>query len=236
MRVRRKKRLRLLLLMPLLLILLFFSGILKKDESIGIPMTFRMEREANESRDWNLILINENNYVPQNYEVKLITLSNGRKVDSRIYPDLQAMFDAARTSGLQLFVREGYRTREEQQKLLDDKIESFRDEGYSKAKAKDMALEWVAAPGTSEHELGIAVDINADTSVSSGDAVYSWLENNAHEYGFIRRYPADKVNITGINNEPWHYRYVGYEAARTIYANGWCLEEYIENWSDEKNK
>lgn len=84
---------------------------------------------------------------------------------------MQAMFDDARTAGLQLFVREGYRTREEQQKLFDDKISTHRNEGHSKSEARRLAEEWVAVPGTSE--IGIAIDINAGTSICSPDTVYS---------------------------------------------------------------
>ena len=175
--------------------------------------------QADTSSDWNLILVNRTHRIPKNYEMELTELSNGQKVDSRIYPELQAMFDAARADGLQLFVREGYRTSEEQQQILDEKIAAFENEGNSRKEAKELAKEWVAVPGTSEHELGLSVDINANTSVSSRDSVYTWLAENAHSYGFIKRYPSDKTEITGINNEPWHYRYVGKETAEEIIGN-----------------
>ena len=184
--------------------------------------------QADTSSDWNLILVNRTHRIPKNYEMELTELSNGQKVDSRIYPELQAMFDAARADGLQLFVREGYRTSEEQQQILDEKIAAFENEGNSRKEAKELAKEWVAVPGTSEHELGLSVDINANTSVSSRDSVYTWLAENAHSYGFIKRYPSDKTEITGISNEPWHYRYVGKETAEEIKEKGVCLEEYIE--------
>ena len=184
--------------------------------------------QADTSSDWNLILVNRTHRIPKNYEMELTELSNGQKVDSRIYPELQEMFDAARADGLQLFVREGYRTSEEQQQILDEKIAAFENEGNSRKEAKELAKEWVAVPGTSEHELGLSVDINANTSVSSRDSVYTWLAENAHSYGFIKRYPSDKTEITGINNEPWHYRYVGKETAEEIKEKGVCLEEYIE--------
>ena len=104
----------------------------------------------------------------------------------------------------------------------------YENEGKSKSEAKKLAEQWVAIPGTSEHQLGIAVDINADTTKSSSDDVYSWLAENAHKYGFIKRYPSDKTDITGVINEPWHYRDVGKEAALEIYSQGMCLEEYID--------
>ena len=183
---------------------------------------------ASEDHGWNLILVNRENYIPADYEVQLTELSNGKKVDSRIYPELQEMFNAARAQGYGLFVREGYRTQEEQQQLMNEKIEAYENEGKSKPEAKKLAEQWVAIPGTSEHQLGIAVDINADTTKSSRDDVYNWLEENAHRYGFIKRYPSNKTDITGVINEPWHYRYVGKEAASAIYSQGICLEEYIE--------
>ena len=98
--------------------------------------------------------------------MELTELLNGQKVDSRIYPYLQEMFDAARKDGIYPVVREGYRTYEEQQKILDDKIKAYINEGYSQSRAERTAKEWVALPGTSEHQLGIAVDINADKSLS----------------------------------------------------------------------
>ena len=91
---------------------------------------------------------------------------------------------------------------------------------------------WVARPGTSEHQTGLAVDI-VDTSYQILDEgqentpVQQWLMAHCAEYGFILRYPTDKSEITGVGYEPWHYRYVGVEAAREIMANGLCLEEYL---------
>mgnify|MGYP003208638965 FL=1 len=177
---------------------------------------------------WNLILVNRDNYIPDNYEFELTELANGEKVDSRIYPSLQDMFDDARAKGLHLFVAAGYRTEEKQRQLLEEKTEAYVNEGHSRSKARELAEEWVAVPGTSEHQIGIAVDINADTKYSSRDSVYGWLEKNSWKYGFIRRYPPDKTEITGVINEPWHFRYVGKEAAQEIYSQGICLEEYIE--------
>ncbi len=179
--------------------------------------------------DWALILVNKDNPIPDNYEITFTELSNGQKVDSRIYPDLQAMFDAARAAGLQLFVREGYRTQEEQQQIMDERIRKYVKEGNTQAEAKKLAEEYVAVPGTSEHQLGLSVDINPeDSSQEAKDKVYSWLAANAYKYGFIKRYPSDKVDITGISNEPWHYRYVGKTAAAEMQEKGLCLEEYLE--------
>ena len=182
------------------------------------------------SEEWNLIVVNRWNELPEDYSVELTELSNGQKVDSRIYPYLQEMFDAARAEGIYPIVREGYRTAEEQQEILDDKIQTYINQGYSQSRAEKTAKEWVALPGTSEHQLGLSVDINADQTKCSSEKVYSWLDNNAYKYGFIKRYPSSKSYITGINNEPWHYRYVGKEAAATIKKQDLCLEEYLKKY------
>lgn len=225
------KRLKLIFLTGLLMMIGIMLLHLSKDTR-GIGDLHK----ADISKGWNLILVNREYRIPDHYqeEIKLTTLTNGKKVDTRIYPDLQAMFDDARSTGLQLFVREGYRTSTEQRKIYDDKIVAYQDEGYTKSEAERLTKKWVAIPGTSEHEIGLAVDINADTSKCTKDEVYSWLENNSYKYGFIKRYPSDKADITGISNEPWHYRYVGKEAAETIYSKKICLEEYLEQLENKE--
>ena len=197
----------------------------------SLATEFFSESKEIQNPDWNLILINEENQVPKNYEVVLLDLSNGERVDTRIYPFLQKMFDDARSEGIFPFVRAGYRTKDEQKTLLDNTVYEYMNEGYSKSQAKKMARDWVALPGTSEHQLGIAVDINADQSRSTNETVYEWLKHNAHNYGFILRYPPEKSDITGIQYEPWHYRFVGEEVAREIYTQGVCLEEYLQSIS-----
>ena len=178
---------------------------------VVLTAVYLLKNVVGYSGEWNLILVNKNHKIPYNYSPELIELSNGEKVDARIYPDLQKMFDDARAAGLQLFVRDGYRTGDEQKAIMNDKIATY-----------------VAEPGTSEHELGLSVDINSESSGASQDAVYEWLDENAYKYGFIKRYPADKTDITGIDNEPWHYRYVGYEAAKEMKEQNLCLEEYLK--------
>ena len=221
-RKRRKGRHIRRFLMILALLAVAGCGVLMCAGRLGFKKTASLEK------GWNLILVNRDNYIPDNYEFELTELSNGEKVDSRIYPSLQDMFDDARAKGLHLFVAAGYRTEEKQRQLLEEKTEAYINEGHSRSKARELAEEWVAVPGTSEHQIGIAVDINADTRYSSRDSVYGWLEKNSWKYGFIRRYPPDKTEITGVINEPWHFRYVGKEAAQEIYSQGICLEEYIE--------
>ena len=113
---------------------------------------------------------------------------------------------------------------------MNERIREYENQGNSKRRATKMAEKYVAIPGTSEHQLGLSVDINADQTKCSSEKVYSWLANNAYKYGFIKRYPSSKSYITGINNEPWHYRYVGKEAAATIKNQNLCLEEYLKKY------
>lgn len=225
---RKSYKVKILFSLLFLIILCMMAGKVLNSDFTLLPFDNITHHTASEDNGWNLILVNRDSYIPDDYQVELTELSNGKKVDSRIYPELQKMFNDARAQGYGLFVREGYRTQEEQQQLLEEKIEAYENEGKSKSEAKKLAEQWVAIPGTSEHQLGIAVDINADATKSSSDDVYSWLAENAYKYGFIKRYPSDKTDITGVINEPWHYRYVGKEAALEIYSLGICLEEYID--------
>lgn len=184
-------------------------------------------RQVPADGDWALVLVNETHKVPSDWDAELTTLSNGEQVDSRMYPYLQQMFDDMRAQGVYPFVRAGYRSAGDQRKLLRERIVSGIEDGASLGEAKAAAEKYVAKPGTSEHELGLAVDINADLDRSTSDEVYTWLAENAWQYGFILRYPDDKTDITGIDYEPWHYRYVGRTAAKVIYEKGICLEEYL---------
>lgn len=181
-------------------------------------------------KEWYLTLVNRQNPLKADNGIKLTTLANGQQVDSRIYPHLQAMFDDMRMDGVYPTVVSGYRTEEKQTAIYNEKIKSYRMNGYSKKGAIKEAEKWVAVPGTSEHQLGLAVDINADGIHSAGNEVYRWLDANAWRYGFIKRYPPDKTEITGVSGEPWHYRYVGIDAAAEMHERGVCLEEYLLNW------
>lgn len=193
----------------------------------GVQVAEALSKGSADEEDWALVLVNRWNPIKDKSEIETTQLWNGKCVDSRIYPYLQKMFDDMRKDGVYPVVASGYRTSEEQQKLYDEKMQSYLNEGYSQDEAKELTEDWVAVPGTSEHELGLGVDINADGIHSTGEEVYQWLEKNAHLYGFIYRYLQDKTELTGISNEPWHYRYVGVKAAAEIHEQGVCLEEYL---------
>lgn len=177
---------------------------------------------------WKLILVNADHPLPENYEVHLKELRYGHRVDERIYPELQQMFDDARAAGIYPLINESFRTRERQQEIMDKYIAGYEAQGMSHEEATQKAREIVALPGTSEHELGLALDIIAEYDADS-TATWEWLRGNCWKYGFILRYPADKEDITGISYEPWHFRYVGSPAAKEITDSGLCLEEYVLN-------
>lgn len=176
---------------------------------------------------WNLLLVNKENPIPQDYDVKLKKLYSGQYIDARIYQSFQEMIKDARKEGIYLVVTSGYRTFRKQQSLMNEKIEEFKANGYSANEAEEKAQAWVAIPGTSEHQLGLALDINGDGVHTENYKAYSWLSENSYRYGFILRYPPDKTEITGISDEPWHFRYVGTEAAAKMFNKNLCLEEYI---------
>ncbi len=217
---RRKSRI-LWMFIPLLL-----AGFWLLSAALEVDIPFLCQT-ATLDHGWNLILVNDDYHIPPDYEVELVTLRNGQQVDRRIYPHLQEMFDDMRSQGVYPIVASGYRTEAKQKQLLEERIAKYEDMGYSWWSARKEALNWVSIPGTSEHQLGIAVDINQEGTRSTAREVYSWLEENAFRYGFICRYPEEKEEITGVSNEPWHYRYVGIEAAKEIREQGLCLEEYI---------
>lgn len=151
--------------------------------------------------------------------------------DCRIYPQLQKMFDDARSQGIYPTITSSFRTAKDQQDILESKYEHYRKIGYSDKKAKAYAEEWVAMPGTSEHELGLCVDIASGDSRVTNQEVWDWLAKNSYKYGFIERYTAEKQDITGIIPEEWHYRYVGEKAAEEMHENDLCLEEYLQKAS-----
>lgn len=182
--------------------------------------------------DWKLLLVNPWNELPDGFSVELTQLQNGHAVDSRAYPDLQDMMDDMRAEGLSPLICSSYRTTEKQQTLYSNQVNAYLAQGYPQQKAEEEAGKWVAVPNTSEHQTGLAVDI-VDISYQILDekqedtAVQKWLMENSWKYGYILRYPNEKSEITGIYYEPWHYRYVGKDAAEEIYEQGICLEEYL---------
>lgn len=185
------------------------------------------------SENWQLTLVNPSHTLEAGYSIQLVELVNGQSVDERCYPDLQAMMDDCRAAGLSPYICSSYRTWEKQNRLFEENVRTLMAQGYSEEGARTETAKNIAIPGTSEHQLGLAVDIvdknyQVLDEAQEDTAVQKWLMENSWRYGFILRYPTDKSDITGIVYEPWHYRYVGKEAAEAIYNEGICLEEYLE--------
>ena len=178
------------------------------------------------AEDWKLLLVNADHPLPEGFTVELKALRNGHQVDERIYPELQQMFDDARKAGIYPLINESFRTAERQQQIMDKYIRQYEAGGLSHDAAVAKALTVVAVPGTSEHQLGLALDIIAEYD-SDNTATWNWLRDNCWRYGFILRYPKGKEKITGIDYEPWHFRYVGVPTAQEITESGLCLEEYL---------
>ena len=181
-----------------------------------------------QSADWRLVLVNADHPIEEVFDGELTELRYGQKVDSRIYPDLQEMFNDMREEGLSPRVAEAYRTEKEQEKRFEDKVKDYMSYGKTREEATKLAVQWEPAPGTSEHELGICVDVSSETGdKDTANAVWQWMDTNCMRYGFIKRYPGNKSSITGVKGEPWHYRYVGTEAAQEIMESGITLEVYL---------
>jgi len=179
-----------------------------------------------------LTLVNPWNPLPDDWTVDLMTLDDGHRVDSRCYEAYMEMINACKAAGYSPVNCSGYRTQETQQSLYDNKVQRLISSGMSEDEAKTEAAKAVAIPGTSEHQLGLAVDlVDANmqdlTSAQESTETQKWLMANSWRYGFIHRYPNGKTDITGIIYEPWHYRYVGKDAAQEIFNRDITLEEYL---------
>lgn len=181
-----------------------------------------------------LILANFENPLPDDFEVgDLEQVQGNYYLDSRAAEYAKKMISDAATSGIVLQVCSAYRAKDLQQRLFTNKYNEYIQNGLSESAAYAKTSTIIAIPGTSEHQTGLCMDIVTpsyqvlDSGYADTDAA-KWLYENAHNYGFILRYPEDKQDITMIIFEPWHYRFVGVENAKLIKESGLCLEEYIE--------
>ena len=181
--------------------------------------------------DWRLILVNRDYILPDGYEPKLAPCitddPDSLKLDYRVAPYYNEMYQAALEDGVELTPISGYRSVARQKRNFENKIDTYMDQGYGKIEATQMAATIILPPGTSEHNAGLAMDICSLYESFENTDEFAWLSENAADYGFILRYPEDKQDITRIIYEPWHWRYVGVEAAKAMKASGQCLEEYL---------
>ena len=189
------------------------------------------------SLPWNLKLVNFEHALDETFEpAELSEVDNGYAADSRIADATKKMIaDARSKDNVRIIALSAYRDYDYQMELFENKVQRLQQEkGYSVGKAREEAKTVVAYPGTSEHQLGLALDlvdarhVKLDES-QENTAAYKWLYEHCAEYGFIVRYPNGKTDITGIIYEPWHFRYVGVEAATYIMEHNITLEEYLSD-------
>ncbi len=203
----------------------------------AIPIDEQERVVTDVSGDWRLILVNPKHMLPEDFYVDTAEIGfaddDEMLIDERIADLLDEMLYDCQEAGCSPVVRAGYRSQATQEYLYEEKIQEWiDDEGYSREEAEEVASTIVAYPGTSEHQLGLSADI-ADRdfpylNASQADSpTQQWLMEHCQEYGFILRFPDGKSDLTGIIFEPWHYRYVGKEAAAEIMERGICLEEYL---------
>lgn len=182
---------------------------------------------------WNLLLVNKQHPIPEDYTFTLGAIKGSMQCDERIITPLTDMFAAAKEDDINLIVCSPYRDITRQEYLFDRKMKNYLNNGYSYMDAYKSASITVTVPGASEHQIGLAVDIISD-KYSALDEGFGetdaglWLKLHSAEYGFILRYPKGKEDITGIQYEPWHFRYVGKDAALIIMEQDITLEELID--------
>lgn len=206
-----------------------------------LPENLKEEQEVFEenvrcfdSQDWRLVLINKQHPIPEDYTFSLDTIktaNGGIQCDGRVMDELFSMLQAASEDGINLAICSHYRDINRQEVLFNRKIKTYMKKGMSYMEAYKISSQTVTVPGASEHQIGLAMDIVSDTytlleeGFAETDAGI-WLKEHCAEYGFILRYPKGKEAITGISFEPWHFRYVGKEAAEIIMNEELCLEEF----------
>ena len=183
-----------------------------------------------------MILVNHTNQMPESYTFDTKECGSSTAVNKTLQTvacdAFLALQKAAAADGVTVWMQSGYRSVAYQTKLYERKTQYYRDKGYDEATAREKAAAIVNPPGYSEHNCGLAADLNSPehTGLDEGfenTAAFRWLCVHAGEYGFILRYPKGAEDQTEITYEPWHWRYVGVENAARINASGLCFEDYI---------
>lgn len=189
----------------------FYTNIENTDTSYGILLICNKHYKLSSSYKGNLV------YMSGTY-----TRVGGAQLDSTAYEAFKKLSDAARSKGLNIVNQSAYRSYNTQYSIYNS---------YLANKGQTWTDKWSARPGHSEHQTGLALDVATYTTKALGDFAYTneftWMKDNAHKYGFILRYPNGQEYITGYGYEPWHYRYVGVDAATTIYNENITYEEYF---------
>lgn len=193
-----------------------------------------MQKTPTQITDWRLTLVNFENSLPEDFQIELANIDHIRQFDARAIEPLNQMLEALKESGISnVWVQSAYRSVEHQKDLFQHKINTYMSEGKTKEEAEKITLQTINKPGTSEHNLGLAVDFNYVDYTFDTTKGFLWLQENAENYGFILRYQKEKEAITKVDYEPWHWRYVGVEHARKMKQMDFCLEEYVEYLKDK---
>lgn len=211
----------------------------EKEEKTLRLMEKRVKIRSENYRQQLMLLVNPWNEVPEGYVPDLDTVEDGYLIDRRASNALMRMIYDCRAAGNLPVICSAYRTHEYQDELYQNKIFRLVASGVAPWDAPAVAARSVAVPGTSEHQLGLAVDIIDETYVNldrwqENTSVQQWLMAHCTDYGFILRYPNEKSDITGIIYEPWHYRFVGVSTAKAVAESGLCFEEYLNALEQEK--
>lgn len=186
--------------------------------------------------DPRMILVSRTHPITEDYPVETKECGSATAINKTLQTEAAdaflAMQAAAAKDGVDVRMQSGYRSVSYQKKLYDNKTQYYRDKGLSEAAAREKAAVIVNPPGCSEHNCGLAADLNSPehTTLDTGfadTAAFRWLCENAEQYGFILRYPKEAESVTGITYEPWHWRYVGAENAALLNQSGLCLEDAI---------
>lgn len=205
------------------------------EEPQAVPETKTAEKKPatiipiTDAEKWNLAIINTKYPLPDSYAPTLSNAISGSNIqlDSRVSERYAEMYAAAKLSGCVLTPYSGYHSYALQETNYNRKVNFYVNQGISAEEASQKASAQVLPAGCSEHNAGLAMDIVSASSDFINTKEYKWLCENAYNYGFILRYPEDKTAITGMNFEPWHWRYVGTQAAKEMKEKNQCLEEYL---------
>ena len=199
----------------------------KSEENVGEQV--QEKQPEKEITDWRLTLANYENLLPENFTVKVENIDKTRQFDARAIDELNNMMNQMKKDGItNIWIQSAYRSVARQKELYDASVKKYLQQGKTQEEAEKLTNEYINKPGSSDHNLGLAVDFNmVDNKFEKLDG-FKWLQKNAENYGFVLRYPKDKEDVTKIAYESWHWRYVGVEHAKKMNELNMCLEEYIQ--------
>lgn len=241
-------RIFLVIILVLVVILILFNIFLKdnKDNSKILPtattsiLPFSIDSKNELKNTWEKVLVNKDTLLPENWKIDVVEINNvpvlkKEYINKKIIKAFNNLINAANKNGTKLLVISSYRSISDQENVYNSAVNQYQNTGYTKEDAIKQTEKTINKPRSSEHHTGLAIDIvgvNAWKNIGNLDErladtpEFKWLENNAYKYGFILRYPKDKVNETKVNYEPWHFRYVGVNLATYLTKNHLTLEEY----------